>query len=692
MQIKIKALKMLNFKKVKDFSIEFGDVTNISGDNYIGKSSIYDAICWVLFGKSSTGKSEGREFRVRPFDADGADIDHIDVSAELFLEIDGKEAILKKTQRQKWQKIRGSVETHHTGDENIYSWNGAEIKQNVFQSRIDEIISADTFKKLSSVTEFMNMDQKKKREFLLLTCLGKKEEDIVSEVDGFDYIKSEIEAGKTIEEIQATLRNSLKIMNEEKDRIDSSITERSRDLVDIDVSDFELQRNAILEKIADVEAKEADSNKQLAELDQITSGIMKLKFEISDFEKMASEKVIAERKVQQNKLDALIETVSNSQAELKVKYMELEQKQSRFSTLSVEIKEEQKKYADLKSTSYVDDYEQRIYDLDSKISAVVAESLNESTLSCPTCGRLYEKSQIENMKKDFEKSKISRIETLEYQKSVLISENNKLKKHRLDEIIANGNRISQEKKSTETEIENLRVYISQIDSLVQSKSLELKAESELLNKLPCKADLSENQAFDALQRRLAVQEHALEKLNNGQSFRQILANSKKELQAELSEVEKKIASADNSKTEERISELKQAFKDKVQEIAYAEKKQLECEEFQQAKDAYITENVNKMFENIRFQLFRNQKNGGKERVCDAYLKNGSYYGDNVSSGAEKIIIGLEFIRGLQKILGMSTFVVIDNAESINEYNIPKMESQLIEIRVSKDKEMKVEVA
>jgi len=646
MQIKLKKLHINNFKKIKELLIEFGDVTNISGDNYIGKSSIYDAICWVLFGKSSTGKSEGREFRVRPFDANGADIDHIDVSAELFLEIDGKEAILKKTQRQKWQKIRGSVETHHTGDENIYSWNGAEIKQNVFQSRIDEIISADTFKKLSSVTEFMNMDQKKKREFLLLTCLGKKEEDIVSEVAGFDYIKSEIEAGKTIEEIQATLRNSLKIMNEEKDRIDSSITERSRDLVDIDVSDFELQRNAILEKIADVEAKEADSNKQLAELDQITSGIMKLKFEISDFEKMASEKVIAERKAQQEKVDSLSETVSKSQAESKLKSMELEQKQARIATLNTELESARKRYSEVK-----------------------AEYMDEAGLICPTCGQ------------DFTQDK----------KNKIVADYEKTKEARLLEINKNGQRINAEKKKLESEIENLRVYINQLNSLLQSKSIELKDESELLNKLPCKADLSENQAFDVLQRRLAVQEHALEKLNNGRSFRQIIANSKKELQAELSEVEKKIASADNSKTEERISELKQAFKDKVQEIAYAEKKQLECEEFQQAKDAYITENVNKMFENIRFQLFRNQKNGGKERVCDTYLKNGSYYGDNVSSGAEKIIIGLEFIRGLQKILGISTFVVIDNAESINEYNIPKMESQLIEIRVSKDKEMVVDV-
>ena len=271
----------------------------------------------------------------------------------------------------------------------------------MFQSRIDEIISADTFKKLSSVTEFMNMDQKKKREFLLLTCLGKKEEDIVSEVAGFDYIKSEIEAGKTIEEIQATLRNSLKIMNEEKDRIDSSITERSRDLVDIDVSDFELQRNAILEKIADVEAKEADSNKQLAELDQITSGIMKLKFEISDFEKMASEKVIAERKAQQEKVDSLSETVSKSQAESKLKSMELEQKQARIATLNTELESARKRYSEVK-----------------------AEYMDEAGLICPTCGQ------------DFTQDK----------KNKIVADYEKTKEARLLEINKNGQRINAEKK------------------------------------------------------------------------------------------------------------------------------------------------------------------------------------------------------------------------------------------------------
>jgi len=685
MQIKLLKLHMQNFKCYKDKIIEFGKKTCISGRNGIGKSTISDAVQWVLFNKMADGQAG----KIRPHKS-GVVTHFVDIVVELDLEIDGKPVNVKKIQKEKWTKPRGQQEKRFDGNVNEYEVNTIPKTEKQFKDYWDQIISEEVFRYASSASAFMGLKPKDRREKLFELVSDITDEDVLKANYSLSQELQPLLADYSIEELVSRDTKAMKGYKDTLEEIPARIDEVAKTIVDIDVSDMELQRNAILEKIADVEAKEADSNKQLAELDQITSGIMELKFEISDMEKAASEKVIAERKMQQNKLDALIETVLNSQAELKVKYMELEQKQSRFSTLSVEIKEEQKKYADLKSTSYVDDYEQRIYDLDSKISAVVAESLNESTLSCPTCGRLYEKSQIENMKKDFEKSKISRIETLEYQKSVFISENNKLKKHRLDEIIANGNRISQEKKSTETEIENLRVYISQIDSLAQSKSLELKAESELLDKLPRQADMSENQEFTLLQDKLAVQERALEKLNNGQSFRQILANSKKELQDELSEVENKIASADNSKAETRIEELQAEQKDLAQKIADCEKELFLLEQFNKAKIAMLTEEINKHFRVVRFEFWEEQINGGLREVCNATV-NGSIYGNGLNSG-HSILAEMDIINTMQTIYGVSVPVFLDNSERLSSDNMPNMDCQLIELRVTDDSEMKVEVA
>ena len=75
--IKLVSASFENFKKL-NWTVEFGEKkTQIFAMNRTGKSSMADGIFWVLFGKSSTGKSEGKEFRPRPYDSQGVDIDHV---------------------------------------------------------------------------------------------------------------------------------------------------------------------------------------------------------------------------------------------------------------------------------------------------------------------------------------------------------------------------------------------------------------------------------------------------------------------------------------------------------------------------------------------------------------------------------------------------------------------------------------
>ena len=52
MEIIIKKLSFKNFKGFKGKEIDFEkDVTNISGDNATGKTTIFDGFSWLLWGK-----------------------------------------------------------------------------------------------------------------------------------------------------------------------------------------------------------------------------------------------------------------------------------------------------------------------------------------------------------------------------------------------------------------------------------------------------------------------------------------------------------------------------------------------------------------------------------------------------------------------------------------------------------------
>ena len=53
-EIKIKRLVLENFKCHKSLRLDFeGGNASIYGDNASGKTSIYDALTWLLFGKDS---------------------------------------------------------------------------------------------------------------------------------------------------------------------------------------------------------------------------------------------------------------------------------------------------------------------------------------------------------------------------------------------------------------------------------------------------------------------------------------------------------------------------------------------------------------------------------------------------------------------------------------------------------------
>mgnify|MGYP003293915821 CR=1 FL=1 len=57
--IRIKRLTLENFKSHKNLTLDFmGGNASVYGDNATGKTSIYDALTWLLFGKDSQGNGE----------------------------------------------------------------------------------------------------------------------------------------------------------------------------------------------------------------------------------------------------------------------------------------------------------------------------------------------------------------------------------------------------------------------------------------------------------------------------------------------------------------------------------------------------------------------------------------------------------------------------------------------------------
>lgn len=89
MIIKFVTLTLHNFKSHQDLTVNFGESTEITGDNGLGKSSIGEALTWLLYSVDLMGSTK--------FDPTPITYEAEDTKVSLLLEIDGKNVLLGKT-------------------------------------------------------------------------------------------------------------------------------------------------------------------------------------------------------------------------------------------------------------------------------------------------------------------------------------------------------------------------------------------------------------------------------------------------------------------------------------------------------------------------------------------------------------------------------------------------------------------
>src|SRR5699024_4943250 len=110
MQIKLLKMTIRNFKGIQAYELTTeGETVNVQGDNGTGKTTLYDAFLWALFGKNSTDQSDSK-FDWKPLDSQGNELHHLETEVELLLDVDAQEKKLSRMIAEKWTKKRGSIE------------------------------------------------------------------------------------------------------------------------------------------------------------------------------------------------------------------------------------------------------------------------------------------------------------------------------------------------------------------------------------------------------------------------------------------------------------------------------------------------------------------------------------------------------------------------------------------------------
>lgn len=640
MKITLKNLKISNFKGIKEKSIDFSSKTKILGRNGAGKSSIFDAMLWLLFGKDSSGSAK---FNVRPQDENGVDIDNLVISVTGTFDIDGKETVIEKTQSQKWVKERGAEVKTFKGNENKYIVNTIPKSEKEFKSWLNEIVSEDVFKFVSNLNAFMSQDAKERRKTLFKLVSSITDIEVAGSSKEFEPLLEDLNQF-TIEEVMIRAKSILKNLNDKLKDIAPRIDEVNKSMSDVDVAELELQKNSLNEQLAEIEKQESEEDLKMEEFNKISDEIMATKMQMSEVERKANEVYVSASRDHDSK-------IANLEREINEININISLNTKHKSKCETELEESKAKLEKLRN----------------EYASAKESVFDDSSLICPTCSQTYQEDKQAELKAKFEADK----------------------KSKMNNINVRG---GAERDFVNTLERNIRQYnedIIKMNTDIEEKTKEL--ETIKAEQLTNKPNMTENEEYVSLNEKLQSLESKRSSMTNSADYRNQLKIKRKGLNEELAGVQKLIDSADNSAKEQRIEELKAEQKKLSQQIADQEKVVYLIEKLDRKKVEYLTEVINKHFQVVKWRFCEPQVNGGWNPVCDALVDGKSYF-NGLNSG-HKMLAELDILSALQKIYDVNTPVFVDNAErlSSNTLDLIKLDSQIITLTVSEDKEMKVEV-
>lgn len=657
MRMILKSLHMENFKGIKSLDVNFSNKTSIKGQNAVGKTTIFDAFTWLLFNKNSAGEEK---FNVRPLDKDGNRIDNVEIKVVGVIDVDGKEVELSKVQKQNWVKKRGTDTVTLQGNVNSFEIDGYPKSEAEFKAYISGLAqSEEMFKMLTNPQYFSSLKWKEQRDILMKLVAEISDVELAKTDAKYEPLIAELAKAPSTDDIRTKFSKSLSEWKKKQAEIPVRIDEAEKSKVDVDVAEQELLKADLERKIEALEDLMAKSD---VRIDEMRSEEMHCQFEMSAIaQTMNNELSSKKREIENHKYDheRKLEDVRSS----------IRKAQDSIESNKKSISEQTLKKADL-AKRYKEEKEKKFDD-----SKWV---FDESTTVCSLCGQRLPEDKIESLRADFSQRKADAIEAFNEEHAKTLSM-----------IVDDGNacaemikKLTENSKELENTINTLKLH--------EAEEIEIiKGFDEQISKIPTFADYTQDAEYSKLkakQDKLLADIAELESNGADKAIEDAKADKAK-LKSQLDEVNKIIAqAANNVMIDDRIETLRDEQKEIGQKVADQEQMLYLLEEFIRFKLNKVSESINSHFKTVNFVLFKEQLNGGIKDCCECSV-NGINYSD--LNNGHRIVAGLDIISTLNELYGVYCPIFTDNAESVNDFNLPNMEDQMILLEVSCDKELVV---
>lgn len=642
MNIQLKQLRLENFKCHKALKLDFGGKdASIYGDNATGKTSVYDALTWLLFGKDSAGNGE-KNIEIKPLAPDGSVKDHQAITeVEAVLLADGEEITLRRTYQELWSTKRGSAEATYDGNTSEYFVDGVPCKANAYKARVAELVDEEQFRLLTTVSYFPDKLPWQKRREALFSLFGALTDLQIMETDQRFTPLMQSMGKLTLADFKKVVTQKRKGFMATRDEVPARISECEKTISDLSGTDFD----GAEAQLSILNGRLNSLNAELLAIQQNTAvqrkeiELKKVKLELESIER-ENDRYRATQK-------SAVPSISTMEEELRRVRSSLD---SGKRSLEMRLRDIQK----------CDDM---ISSAREKWKKINAEQFTGKEV-CPTCGQRLPENQIHDAIAAFEADK----------------------KRRCNELVNQSQGYKEDKAQFQKEEQETMQYIQELEAHIREIEDRIQRAKETETVIADMPDYSEKK--NAAQAAVTDIGAELTKLQeDAASAASGLKSRMREVKAEIDRVSG-IAGLRNAYdyAQRRIQELREDAQAAADNLSQLDRLLYLMEEFSRYKASFVEEGINNEFRLAKFRLFREQANGGVEDRCDVVYDGVPYIGLN---NGMKINVGIDIINTLSRAYGVTVPLFVDNAESVT--NLEKADCQVIRLAVSEnDKELRIQ--
>jgi DNA repair exonuclease SbcCD ATPase subunit len=438
-QIKLNKLTMRHFKGATSLNIDFTDITNIEGDNGTGKTTVFDAFNWLLWGKNSANEST---FEIKTLNDDNEPIHNLEHEVFGIIKSGDNTFELKRVYRESWVKKRGSDVAVFNGHSTALFIDDVPYSATDYKAVINKIIP-DNIARMITDPQYFNVHLKwNERRLILSEIAGEISDDYILSLNpDLDELPKILSSGKSLIDKKKETNSKKTKIKTELDFIPARIDEVERSIPEVKdwekiESYIEIKQKTLEENQKLIDSKQEQQNKEFESVKEINEKKNKLEIDLE------SEKnnIILEANKEKNKIEQCKSSLIN---ELEVLRSDLKTKESNIPSKKLRIDQLRKGNADLRKQ----------YD---EVNG--APITSETDEKCNSCGQMLSKDVVESKKAEIlEKANKDRVERL--------------------------NRLSNLGKENNTEIQRLQGELSTLEAKIIESNESIKLKESELNKI-----------------------------------------------------------------------------------------------------------------------------------------------------------------------------------------------------------------